>query len=371
MQILSAPNRAELDRAHTQRIWLHIGVPNLRNLRHIGRSRLVLWLLLLFTSVPLHLFFNSVVFASLQANDYVVIPTMDDWFQGALYNTSNFRNLTKDITQEMVLAIDRYRPILFEVVKLRKNGTMPRYKNISMSNCFTQYNNHYVSEVGNVYLVQDTPTVWQNHTTWELWRNKDTTNFTWIEVNSSIDRSMDRTNLELKATTQRLPEMASPENYPSNTWRCPSHIIKECDVQSHFEVPQNRSDWKPYGNRIDYCVVEQVEEFCELQFSFSIALAVIISNVVKVACIAMTLSIYRSHAALVTVGDVVATYLDEPDPTTRDRCLYSRQLIESRWEKEINSRQQARKPVPERYDAKEERWKRAPSEDRWIWTYGT
>jgi hypothetical protein len=134
MQVLSAPNRTELDRAHTQRIWLHIGVPNLRNLRHIGRSRLILWLLLLFTSVPLHLFFNSVVFANLQANNYAVVPIMDDWFHGAPYNTSNFRNLTKDITQEIVLAMDTYRPTLSDVVRLRKDGTMPRYKNISTSN---------------------------------------------------------------------------------------------------------------------------------------------------------------------------------------------------------------------------------------------
>jgi hypothetical protein len=225
--------------------------------------------------------------------------------------------------------------------------------------------------VGNVYLVQDNPTVWQNNETWHLLRNRVTSNFTWVDVYSSLYRSMDRTNLQLKATTQRIPEMASPENYPSNTWRCPSHMVKECDVRSRFEVPQDRSGWRPYGNRINHCIVEQVEESCKLQFSFSIALAVILSNVVKVACIAMTLFICGSHAPLVTVGDVVATYLDEPDPTTRDRCLYSRQLIESRWEKESNSQQQARKPVPQRCNAKEERWKRAPSEDRWIWTYGT
>ena len=369
MQVLSAPDRAELDRAHAQRIWLHIGVPNLRNLRHIERSRLVLWLLLLLTSMPLHLFFNSVVFANLQANDYVVVPMVDDWFHGAPYDTSNFKNLTKEITQEMVIAMDKYRPNLSDVVELRNDGTMPRYKNISTSDCFGQYNNHYVSEVGNLYLVQDFPTVWQNNETWQLWRNPDNSYFIWEDVYSPSDR--DRTGLKRTDTTERLPEMASPELYPSNTWRCPSHIIAGCDARSRFEVPQNRSDWKPYGNRVNHCIIEQVEEICKLEFSFSIALVVIVSNVVKVACIAITLFICGSHAPLVTVGDVVATYIDEPDPTTRDRCLYSRTLVESHWEKESDPQQQARKPVPQRYTAREESWRRAPSVDRWIWTYAT
>ena len=39
MQILSAPTRDELIRAHGRRTWLHIGVPSLRNLRHIGLDR--------------------------------------------------------------------------------------------------------------------------------------------------------------------------------------------------------------------------------------------------------------------------------------------------------------------------------------------
>jgi hypothetical protein len=320
--------------------------------------------------MPLHLFFNSVVFADLQANNYAVIPSMDDWLHGAPYDTSNFRNITKDDSQDMVLAIDEFRPTLSDVVELRKGDTMARYKNISTSDCFTQYDNHYVSEVGNVYLVQENPAVLYNNSMWYLWRNVAKSNFTWVDAYSSLNRSMDRTKNQYETTTQTLPVMASPEDYPSNRWRCPSHTMSKCDVRSRFEVPHDRSNWRPYGSRINHCIVEQVEEFCKLEFNFPIALAVIISNVVKVACIAMTLFICGSHAPVVTVGDAIATYLDEPDPTTRDRCLYSRKLTETRWLKESYS-QQSRRIAAQRCSAKEERWKRAPSEDRWIWTYGT
>jgi hypothetical protein len=55
MQCLSAPTRKEVDRAHATRRWLDIGVPSFRNLRHISRWRLALWLLLGISSLPLHL----------------------------------------------------------------------------------------------------------------------------------------------------------------------------------------------------------------------------------------------------------------------------------------------------------------------------
>jgi hypothetical protein len=55
MQCLSAPTRKEIDKAHTTRKWLDIGIPSVRNLRHISRRKLALWLLLGGSSVPLHL----------------------------------------------------------------------------------------------------------------------------------------------------------------------------------------------------------------------------------------------------------------------------------------------------------------------------
>lgn len=54
MQVLSSPTRSELVRAHSRKIWLHIGVPNTRNLWHIGKDRSLLWILLFLSSVPLH-----------------------------------------------------------------------------------------------------------------------------------------------------------------------------------------------------------------------------------------------------------------------------------------------------------------------------
>ena len=54
MQLLAAPRRSEVDRAHRKFVWLHIGVPSLRNLRHIGWERLLFCAILGVSSIPLH-----------------------------------------------------------------------------------------------------------------------------------------------------------------------------------------------------------------------------------------------------------------------------------------------------------------------------
>lgn len=55
MQCLSAPTRADVDHAHTRRDWMDIGIPSFRNLRMVSPKRVSLWLLLVLSSVPLHL----------------------------------------------------------------------------------------------------------------------------------------------------------------------------------------------------------------------------------------------------------------------------------------------------------------------------
>jgi hypothetical protein len=58
MQCLSAPTRKEADSAHQNKGltgWVDIGVLSIRNLRRIDRRRVVLWLVLSLSSLPLHL----------------------------------------------------------------------------------------------------------------------------------------------------------------------------------------------------------------------------------------------------------------------------------------------------------------------------
>jgi len=52
---LTSPTREEVDIAHAEKRLLQIGVPSMRNLKAMGRDRVLLWLGLGLSAMPLHL----------------------------------------------------------------------------------------------------------------------------------------------------------------------------------------------------------------------------------------------------------------------------------------------------------------------------
>ncbi|KAH7237307.1 hypothetical protein B0J15DRAFT_538603 [Fusarium solani] len=56
MQCLTAPTRKDLQTAHNKGIWLDVGVQSIRNLKIIKGYKAVLWLLVVISSIPIHLF---------------------------------------------------------------------------------------------------------------------------------------------------------------------------------------------------------------------------------------------------------------------------------------------------------------------------
>ncbi|KAK6085055.1 hypothetical protein SCUP515_00873 [Seiridium cupressi] len=83
MQILASPTRDEIDAAHSRQRWLRIGVPNFQNLTHVDWKRAVLCVLLGFSSLPLHLLWNSAVVQTVSSNDFFVGGVTTDFLAGA------------------------------------------------------------------------------------------------------------------------------------------------------------------------------------------------------------------------------------------------------------------------------------------------
>ena len=88
MQRLSAPTRDEVDNAHRRHKWVDIGVPSFRNLFFISRWRTLGWLVLAASSLPLHLFYNSAVFAQISATDYSIFIIDPSFINGASFNAT-------------------------------------------------------------------------------------------------------------------------------------------------------------------------------------------------------------------------------------------------------------------------------------------
>ncbi|KAL4951101.1 hypothetical protein BDW69DRAFT_186721 [Aspergillus filifer] len=89
MQILVAPSREEIDRAHRKGVALDIGVPSVKNLRHIAKSRSNTWLGFGNVATVMHVFLNSSLFASVPVTAIPsAIVTNDFWTAGGNWTMS-------------------------------------------------------------------------------------------------------------------------------------------------------------------------------------------------------------------------------------------------------------------------------------------
>lgn len=116
---------------------------------------------------------------------------------------------------------------------------------------------------------------------------------------------------------------------------------------------------------MSYCLSQKVNQKCEMQFSLTIIIIVIVANVMKIGLMMVVLWGLNSHDTLVTVGDAIQSFLESPDPSTEGCCLMSRRNVQELW-KNPAARSQQRWQPPDR-----ESFFKACSPRRWISSLST
>ena len=110
------------------------------------------------------------------------------------------------------------------------------------------------------------------------------------------------------------------------SWMCNStYIIPSPRYTCRDALPKvlaDANDWRPFdsGPRVQFCLSETTPETYSLQFSLVIILIVIICNIGKT--LIMTFITFKmTWQPLITVGDGIASFLVEPDKTTKNARL--------------------------------------------------
>lgn len=87
MQVLNAPTREEVDKAHGKFQHLEIGIPSLRNLRYVSLFKTTMWSLFVISSIPIHLVFNSAIFVlDFQAGEFNLTIASESFVNGDSYH---------------------------------------------------------------------------------------------------------------------------------------------------------------------------------------------------------------------------------------------------------------------------------------------
>ena len=126
-------------------------------------------------------------------------------------------------------------------------------------------------------------------------------------------------------------------NVIQNSWVCGTNATDDlllhpvsiddfdCSVQWALATPPMTIA----GHTVRYCLSQKVPDICRLQFSLPIMLVVILCNIAKLVCILLTLM--KTDATLITMGDAIASFLTRPDPLTQDMGSLTMQDIAGDW----------------------------------------
>ncbi|KAF5366495.1 hypothetical protein D9757_012166 [Collybiopsis confluens] len=316
MQILCAPTRADIDRAHEKGIWLDIGLQSFRNLRYTSRQKQMLWAALFISSIPLHLFYNSSFFLTLNANGYLVSPasgpdlqTLVPYADGRYAWNCGWPACPAG-TSELIL---------------------PLWDVLLPADCIKAYATDFVSDRGSVVVVA-----------------------------GAYDGA------SLLSPFLHDPFFGVVEGVDGDpfAWICSgmTNFGKEggpelCSVAWKSIDP---SDWNygPDALKVNYCISQPIVPKCQLNFNLPLLAVVIAFNIIKVICMTYSAIKIRDNP-LVTIGDGIASFVSNPDIHTRDMCLAGSDFFNGRTIGETLCLE---------YQPRRIRWLHAASKRQWIMT---
>ncbi|RMY63560.1 hypothetical protein D0864_12597 [Hortaea werneckii] len=343
MQCLSSPTRAEIDRAHARGDWLDVGVVSVRNLWRINWRRTVIWWILALSSVPIHFLYNSVIFKTIAANEYIVLVTNRDFLQGKSFAPFYQQEQTITLSDGYASAI---RDVQLDFSQGNNYANDTRVHNLTASECMTAYGTTFVSEHRNVLAITSAQGNQTNNTIlYADWPS--------INLNNGFE-SVPYGWICLDAQGQSQ-----------------SNDVTECDIVS---ARKNASSWTINDYKIEFCLAQVAQPHCKLQFSLPILATVIVMNACKSICMFWTLW-RHSSATLVTIGDALSSFLDQPDEHTRGRCLTGKSHLKRgplHWRENLwygTKPNTDLKPVTFRAPLRR-RWFAAASVTQWCTTIG-
>ncbi|MCJ1462005.1 hypothetical protein MMC07_000605 [Pseudocyphellaria aurata] len=370
MQCLSAPTRAEIDKAHAQGVWLDIGTQSVRNLRRISGKRALVWTVLGLSSLPLHLLYNSVIFLSISTNNYVALavnrafidaPSVNNvTISGYTYDNFTSVNNVRIVNDSYVNStsvphiVDQYN-LRAKAVDLHKAARNSSLQPLNNSACIEAYAHEYLSDRSNLLLVTSdanstsTPAAFFSFAvdSVEISNRGDCVPnaYFWICADADCNESCEALLSKGLVDVERWTIRGNPE------W-----------------IVQNPLSERKVAHEVQYCLSQRTQEHCKLQFSSQIVIVVIVINTLKM--VLMLFVVFGlNETPLMTIGDAVASFLDEEDPTTKGCCLVSKfdiKVNKLQWQYRDG---ESNAPVAKEWMPTKVRWARAVSRTRW-WSCG-
>jgi hypothetical protein len=227
----------------------------------------------------------------------------------------------------------------------------PDWRNLSNSEWMKAYNDEYVSGYSDLILVSDTASSrvsvlrdWSysfDSSSPEDYDWHFTRNMTDIAITLSLNpdtqvflpsegddyrviyqiKEGSSFSLDIDKQWPQFDDVYVPNRYQDNLTLC-----TRTDGTIWLVSPSDAS------LRVEYAFAKVQPYASKIQIGIPFLAVVIVANSLKVTCIFFTLR-QCSSGSIVTVGDAIATFLQDPDPLTKDKCLYTQVQLREKSEK--------------------------------------
>ncbi|KAI0896657.1 hypothetical protein F4806DRAFT_508490 [Annulohypoxylon nitens] len=368
--VLNSPSRQELDIAHFQGSWMGIGVSSVRNAFRVSRFKTWFWVCLLLGSIPIHLLFNSTIFqADRRDSDYHVTIATEKFINSGTYYAPGaglvqagfefwlgYDNLTEsqyfNSNENVVLAtygapvnLTDYADTSSDVIKNISATALAAsaWEKLDISSCKQEYIAcSGLKKHRDVILVVDKPDGWKREDMWHLTDNQTEFWDRYVPANEPNHLFYDtqcvmyaQRGFEEPTRCQNNCRAAFGvslfvyfysvgEFLALPDWQFPFFDEIGLDLTNGSEPWKHKyiatSGLQPgtFNLTVKYCLAEPLDRICHIGLSPKLLLAVTICVVFK-TCNAVTVTIVlsrRNQSPLVTLGDVIESFLEKPDPVT-------------------------------------------------------
>ena len=108
-------------------------------------------------------------------------------------------------------------------------------------------------------------------------------------------------------------------------------LVSSCSVGNTIRMLAQGIHWTVNGREVKECRVEPRKEKCKLQFSSGVMTVIILCNLLKVICMLSAGLKDLGSTLLVTIGDAVDSFIQEPDDETKGVHNAEKNFILNTW----------------------------------------
>lgn len=289
-------------------------------------------------------------------NDYDLYWASQDWLEGAWYDSyhlpagGTYRTQWDPIFEEVRnTSVTNYDSDPGALVSAYQSDRS-HFEVLNPEECIAAYARTYLSSRRNVMLISD------------LFVGKKSLNADYEDTMANVT-----SNSSLHAISTSSDQYDLYNKYNRYGWLCDYNGRSDWDknggcTPNKAKQQVQSANWTVYGWVVNGCVSEKVQEKCSVNFSLGIGIAVILANLGKTLCIA-AVCLLLTDQPLLTIGDAVCSFFRNPDRTTANCCLLTRDELRTQW---TSYRKTEASPPPKAYlDPVKRRW-HAPGWKSWC-----